>query len=220
MAPIPPLHQAIQERDLAAARLALERDLGQATEPLPGGLSPLMFALYHEAHDIASLLRQFAEPNLFEAAALDDAALVARRVLDDPPGAQGFSPDGWTALHLAAFFGSRCACFVLIGLGCPLEVRAQNPTANTPLHAAIAGAAGEQLAPLLIALGARVDTVGGDGVTALHLAAARGFESLCRLLVARGMDRLALTADGKTASDLARERGYPGLGSWLDGLGN
>jgi ankyrin repeat protein len=220
MALIPTLHQAIQERDLGAARLALEADLGQATTALPGGLSPLMFALYHEARDIVDLLRPFTEPNLFEAAALDDAERVARLLLADPPAARGFSPDGWTALHLAAFFGSRQACFVLIGLGCPLEVHAQNPTANTPLHAAIAGAAGEHLAPLLIALGARVDAVGADGVTALHLAAARGFEALCRLLVARGLDRPALTADGKTASDLARERGYPGLGSWLDGLGN
>lgn len=208
MSNVRPLMLAIQNRDLAAAKAALERDAGQATEALPGGLSPLLFALYNGARDIAELLLGFAEPNIHEAAALDDARRVAALVLADPDALTAYSPDGWTPLHLAAFFGSRNAALVLIGLDASLTAVSQNPMQNTPLHAGIAGAGGEQLAPLLMALGSDVHHVGGSGVTALHLAASRGFEALCRLLIARGADRAAKTEDGKIAADLARERGH------------
>lgn len=207
-APVRPLMLAIQNRDLEAARAALQRDPGQALEPLPGGLSPFLFALYNGAAEIAELLRSHRPLDLFEAAAANDALRLAECLLADPQGLRRHSPDGWTPLHLAAFFGHREALLVLIGLGAPLESVSENPMQNTPLHAAIAGAGGELLAPLLIGLGADVGHVGGSGVTALHLAASRGFESLCKLLLARGVDRQAVTEDGKTAADLARERGH------------
>lgn len=208
MSNVRPLVLAIQNRDLAAARAALERDASQATEAIPGGISPLLFALYNGARDIAELLRGFAEPNIFEAAALDDAHRVAACVVADPESLAVHSADGWTPLHLAAFFGARNAMLVLIGLGASLTAISQNPMQNTPLHAGIAGAGGEQLAPLLLALGSDPHYVGGSGITALHLAASRGFEALCRLLIARGADRAAKTEDGKTAADLARDRGH------------
>lgn len=220
MTAIPPLHQAISDRDLAGARAALERDAAQASEPLPGGLSPLLFALYNGAPEIAALLREFRELDLFEAAALDDGPMVAQRLLAQPASVHAYSPDGWTALHLAAFMGAQNALFVLLGLGAPLNATAQNPTANTPLHAAIAGAAGERIAPLLIALGADALALGGEQITTLHLAAARGYEPLCRLLLARGVVRGARSRDGHTAADLARERGHAALAAWLDGSTN
>lgn len=217
MSDVRPLMLAIESRDLDAARAALARDESQGTEPLPGGLSPLLFALYNGAHDIAELLRPLRPLDLFEAAALDDARRVAEILLADPEALRRHSADGWTPLHLAAFFGRRDAVLVLVGLGAPIDSISDNPMQNTPMHAALAGAAGEQLAPLLMGFGAEVDHVGGSGVNALHLAAARGFSGLCRLLLTRGIDRAAKTEDGKTAADIARERGHVELVSLLDG---
>lgn len=216
MTVVSPLMHAIQSRDLAAAISALERDASQATTEIPGGLSPLMFALYNGAHDIAGLLRGFRPLNVHEAASFGDARRVAELVLADAALLRSFSPDGWTALHLAAFFGSRDAVLTLVGLGAPLDKTSQNPMNNTPMHAAIAGAAGESLAPLLMALGADAKHVGGSGVTALHLAASRGFESLCRLLLVRGADRMAKTEDGKTAAELARDRSHLATAAMLE----
>lgn len=216
MSTIRPLMLAIQERDVAAARNALERDASQATDPLPGGLSPLMFALYNGAHDIVELLKPFQPMNVFEAAASNDAQTVARLVLDDPSLLAANSVDGWTALHLAAFFGARDTTLTLLGLGAALDAPSTNPMENTPMHAAIAGAAGESLAPLLIALGADIHHVGGSGVTALHLAASRGFEGLCKLLVARGVDRSLKTEDDKNAAEIARERGHLGTAALIE----
>ncbi|TXH03781.1 MAG: ankyrin repeat domain-containing protein [Nevskiaceae bacterium] len=216
MTAVSPLMHAIQDRDLAAAKAALERDASQATAELPGGLTPLMFALYHGAHDIAGLLRAFRPLSVHEAAAFGDAGAVADHVRADAALLTAYSPDGWTPLHLAAFFGQRDAALVLIGLGAPLDAVSENPMRNTPMHAAIAGAAGESLAPLLIALGADVHHVGGTNVTALHLAASRGFEGLCKLLLARGVDRLAKTEDGKTAAEIARDRSHLATAALLE----
>ncbi|HUP92357.1 MAG TPA: ankyrin repeat domain-containing protein [Solimonas sp.] len=211
-----PLMLAIQNRDLAAAKAAIAREPAQATAALPGGISPLMFALYSGARDIADWLRGFRAPDLFEAAALGDVRRVAELVLAAPSALSARSPDGWTALHLACFFGARDAVFVLVGMGAPLDARSENPMQNTPLHACIAGAAGESLSPLVIGLGADVNYVGGSGVGALHLAASRGFEALCRLLLSRGVDANLRTDEGKTAADIARERGHLSAAAMFD----
>ena len=216
MSDVRPLMHAIQNRDTEAARAALARDASQATDPLPGGLSPLMFALYNDAQEIAELLRAYRPLSLHEAVALDDTPAVARHVLDAPDAIRRHSVDGWTPLHLAAFFGQRDALLVLIGLGAPIDSISENPMQNTPMHAAIAGPAGEQMAPLLIGFGADVHHVGGSGITALHLAASRGFNGLTRLLMARGVDRSLKTEDDKTAADLARERGHLDVAHLLD----
>lgn len=203
-----PLMLAIQNRNLVEAQSALERDASQATTALPGGISPLMFALYNGAMDIVPLLKAFRAPDVFEAAALNDAPALAQWLVKEPGLITSHSADGWTPLHLAAFFGARETLLVLVGLGAPQDAISENPMRNIPLHAAIAGSGGESLAPLLLALGSDPCMVGGSGVSALHLAASRGFESLSRLLLARGADRAGRTEDGKTAAEIARERGH------------
>ena len=134
MSDVRPLMHAIQNRDTEAARAALARDASQATDPLPGGLSPLMFALYNGAQEIAELLRAYRPLSLHEAVALDDTPAVARHVLDAPDAIRRHSVDGWTPLHLAAFFGQRDALLVLIGLGAPIDSISENPMQNTPMH--------------------------------------------------------------------------------------
>ena len=49
------------------------------------------------------------------------------------------SSDGWTPLHLAAFFGKGDAARLLLNKGASVTARSTNQMANTPLHAAAAG---------------------------------------------------------------------------------
>src|SRR3546814_6640643 len=90
---------AIQNRDRVAAQAALERDASQATDPLPGGLSPLLFALYNGAPDIAAVLAGFRPLDLFEAAASDDARRVAELVFADPAALQSRSEEHTSELQ-------------------------------------------------------------------------------------------------------------------------
>ena len=49
------------------------------------------------------------------------------------------SPDGWTPLHLAAFFGAADAARALLNKGASPSARSTNAMQNLPLHAAAAG---------------------------------------------------------------------------------
>ena len=49
------------------------------------------------------------------------------------------STDGWTPLHLAAFFGKTDAARLLLNKGAPVNARSTNAMQNMPLHAAAAG---------------------------------------------------------------------------------
>ncbi|KAA1807127.1 hypothetical protein FXB61_003719 [Bacillus cereus] len=48
------------------------------------------------------------------------------------------SKDGWTPLHLAAYFGQKEIASFLLESGADIHSRAKNENENTPLQAAIA----------------------------------------------------------------------------------
>src|SRR5690349_4981157 len=70
------------------------------------GESAILTAVYHRQKDIVNLLVARGAPlTMFEACAAGEFDRVERLVDADPGSVNGFSPDGWTPLHLAAFFG-------------------------------------------------------------------------------------------------------------------
>jgi ankyrin repeat protein len=135
---------------------------------------------------------------------------------DDDDARVRRSSDGWTPLHLAAFFGRDEAAALLIDHGAPINGHATNATRNTPLHAALAGAVSATLVRRLVMAGASVTARDAHGATPLHLAASRGAEPLCDLLLARGADPGARTAEGATPGQMATDRGFPALGERLE----
>jgi ankyrin repeat protein len=126
--------------------------------------------------------------------------------------------DGWTALHLAGFFGHVDAMRYLLAHGAHTEVRSDNPTSNMPLHAAIAGAASAEAVALLLDAGADANSVAGHGVTPLHLAGARGTREIADQLLAHDADLAARMDDGTLASDLAAAREHPEVAAYLTQL--
>jgi ankyrin repeat protein len=77
---------------------------------------------------------------------------------------------------------------------------------RTPLHAAALGR--KEIAEFLIANGADVDARKRNGVTPLHVAAARGHGEIVKLLISGGANVNARTNDGETALHKAAESGY------------
>src|SRR5438093_3348529 len=68
--------------------------------------SAILTAVYHRQKEIVNLLvARGATLSLFEASAAGEVERVERLVASDRSAVNTYSADGWTPLHLAAFFG-------------------------------------------------------------------------------------------------------------------
>jgi uncharacterized protein len=81
-------------------------------------ISPALEALYNGDRDRAeSLLGPEDELPAYEAAAFGRIERLRRLLDEDPAAARSWSPDGFTALHLAIFGGSEEAVRLLLERG-------------------------------------------------------------------------------------------------------
>src|SRR5215468_7824664 len=101
------------------------------------GESAILTAVYHRQKEIVNLLvARGAEMSIFEACAAGEVERAERLV--DTSAVNGYSADGWTPLHLAAFFGHTKIAELLLARDADVAARSRNPNGNTPLHAALA----------------------------------------------------------------------------------
>lgn len=201
--------EAVKAGDADALRRIIQRDRAAAGARADGGDSPLLIALYHGRRDLAELLlAQGRQPDAFEAAALGDAERLQSLLDAEPSAVTRYSNDGWTPLHLAAFFGHADAVRLLLERGSDARAVSINAMRNTPLHAGLAGPRGMDVARLLVDAGAEVNARQHGGYTALHSAAQHGDTSLVDLLLDHGADPNQATEDGRRPVDFARERGH------------
>lgn len=128
------------------------------------------------------------------------------------------SSDGWTPLHLAAFFGKTDAARLLLNKGAEVNARSTNSMANTPLHAAAAGRSTE-VAKLLIDHGASVNARQHGGWTPLHAAAQNGDLELAKRLVDGGADIAARADNNQSALDLALTKAQQAMVDYLEANG-
>ena len=178
------------------------------------GATPVLYAMYRHKFELAKALADAAGAlDLAEAAAIDDVAQVRSR-LAAGAAVDDRTPDGFTPLQLAAYFGAPAAAAELIDAGADLNSVADNPMRIQPLHAAAAGRHGD-VAGLLIDAGAEVNARQSHGWTPLHSAAANGDGELVDRLVAAGADPAATNDDGKTAADVARAGGHEKIAARL-----
>jgi len=175
------------------------------------GESALMAALYRGhreiANDIADAQIAAGDPlDVFAAAALGRDEQLAGALVD-PAAVGAFAYDGWTALHLAAFFGHLDATARLLEAGASLAAVSRNSLTNTPLHAAVAGGHVE-VALFLIARGADVDAADAGRHTPLHIAAEAGYLPVVEALLARGADPHVVDVEDKTPLSRAAARNH------------
>src|SRR3989449_1180620 len=163
------------------------------------GESAILTAVYHRQKEIVNLLvARGATLSLFEASAAGEVERVERLVASDPSAVNTYSADGWTPLHLAAFFGHTKIAELLLAHDADVAARSRNANGNTPLHAALAGNH-KMVAGLLIGAGADVNAADAAGWRPLHLAAANNHLDVMRTLIAQGADVAAQNAEGLAA---------------------
>jgi len=170
------------------------------------GESAILTAVYHRQKEIVNVLvARGATLSMFEACAAGEVERVERLIASDRPSVNAFSADGWTPLHLAAFFGHAKIAELLLAQDADVTARSRNANTNTPLHAALAGNH-KMVAGLLIGAGADVNAADGNGWRPLHIAAANNNLIAMKTLIAQGADVSAANGEGQTPLTIAQEK--------------
>lgn len=170
------LFEAITAGDMPRLRALLAADPSLASARNEDGVSAVLVALYHRRRDAAEALVAAGAPvGTLEAAALGDVD----RLRDPDLSARG--ADGFTPIHLAAFFGGAEAVKALLAAGADPNADAENAFGVHPINSAAASGDVEAVRALLEA-GADPNARQRSGHTPLDAARQQGNAELEALL--------------------------------------
>ena len=207
--------EVLSKGDAGGLRRLLEEDPGTAEARDPSGVSLLMHALYRGRRDLAELIAaQKSELDIFEAAGLGKLERLEGCACDAAT-VNSCSPDGFTALHFACYFGQPEAARLLIEKGASVGAVTNNPMKLMPLHSA-ASARNLGAAHLLLEHGAPVNARQQGGWTPIHAAAQNGDRAMVDLMLKHGADPTLANDDGKTPAMVAREKGHAEIAALLE----
>lgn len=219
MTDVKTFQEQVKRGDMESVRTALGEDPSLLETANESGQSAFLLAKYYRQEPTAEyLLSLNPKLDVFEASVAGRTADVLRRIDEDAKLLEAHSGDGWTPLHLAAFFGHADLANALLDRGAAIDARSTNAMQNTPLHAATAGGKLE-LVELLAKRGADVNARQEGGWTALHGAAQAGNRAMVELLLANGADVHARAANNQSALDLALSKGHQEVAALLEELG-
>jgi len=211
MTPVDEMLDAVRDGDIKKVKELLQSDTLLASACDDRGDTALLVSLYYHREEITSLLlSRNPEISIFEAAALGDGEIVTDAVRKHSELIASYSHDGFTALHLAVFFGHEDIAEFLVACGADVNAISANRTFArnaTPLHSAAASNR-PSIVRLLLANGANPNVVQDGGYTPLHSAAFNGSEEIAELLLSHGADIARMTDEGKTALALAVDKGH------------
>ncbi len=203
------LFAAIDAGDVDRVGVMLGADPSLAMTRDHEGVSALLRARYRLDRALAEAVKaRVAALDVFEAATFGDLDRLAVLLEADPGLTDRRSGDGFTALHLAAFFGQDDAVRLLLARGADPDAPGTGWMTGTPLNSA-ASAGHAATVDLLLEAGADPDAVQRGGWTPLHSAAHNGDALTVELLLAHGADPSATDDDGRSVADMARENGDP-----------
>jgi ankyrin repeat protein len=199
---------AVAAGDTAEVERLLAADPTLASARGEDGVSAVLLARYRfDRPTMEAILAADPEIDVFEAAALGRLDRLDALLLTEPGVAGTYSSDGFTPLHLAAFFGKAEAVRMLLDADAPVDAYTQNDLANQPLHAAAAGR-NVEICRALLAAGADVGATQHGGFAPLHEAAQLGDDEMVELFLSAGADPTLAAEDGRTPADLAEAAGH------------
>jgi uncharacterized protein len=155
-----------------------------------------------------------AQVGIFAEAAKGQTDELRSLIENDPTLVNAYSPEGFTPLGLAAFFGHAETVEALLAAGADANLTSRESMKMPPLGSAMAVQRND-IARTLIEHGANVNGKAVNDLTALHTAAARGNLEAAKLLLDHGADINASSTDGKTPLDYAREHNHSEMVEFL-----
>jgi ankyrin repeat protein len=138
-----------------------------------------------------------------EAATFGDLDRLAVLVTD-AAAAGRYSADGFSLLHLAAFFGKPDAVALLLERGADVDARGRGWMTGTPLNSA-ASARHADVVEILLDAGADPDARQAGGWTPLHSAAHNGDAETAGLLLGAGANPAAVNDEGTSVLQMGEE---------------
>jgi uncharacterized protein len=208
--------EAIRAGDRGTVEELLNANAGLLDARDEKGGSAYAAAKYSGRNEIAALLlKRGIELDVFAACMAGARERAVELIGREPELVKAYSHDGWTALHLACFFGHASLAETLIEQGAEVNARSRNAAGNMPLHAAAAGRNREAVR-ILLEHGAEVNARQEGGWTALHAASQNGDVDMVRLLIAGGADVQTRAANQQNALDLALGKGHQAVVDLLD----
>jgi uncharacterized protein len=197
---------AIKRGDTARINQLLQENPTLSYAREKNGVSAIFLALYrgNKAGALAIASKK-PELDLFEASALGDLERLQTIVNHDAASVSSYSPDGFTALALAAYLGQRESVEYLVEKGADLNAIARNETGYTALTGAVSQNHNE-ITKVLVKNGAQVNHGYEGGFTPLMHAAYAGNVELVSCLLQNGADPTAKNSEGKTPLTSAQEK--------------
>lgn len=206
------MFEAVKSGDAANVIELLDAHPALVNAKNENGVSAVLLATYFGHREIVEiLLARGAELNIFDAAAAGDLDRLKALAAEDTGLIGSYSPDGFTPLGLAAFFGRKDVLDFLLRHGADANAASKNQMRVTPLHSAVAHRDPEiatAMVESLLSSGAKVNVAQDGGWTPLHQAAAHGQLEIMKLLLDQKADVNAKSDDGSTPLRMAQNKGF------------
>ena len=210
---------SVKKGDLEAVRQAIASEPELVNAPNDAGQGSFLLAKYYRQDAVADfLLSQGAKLSFYDQCVAGQRDHVMAQIDTNPALLESYSTDGWTPLHLAAFFGSQDLAQALIDKGAEIDSRSTNNMQNTPLHAAVAGRRAAMV-KFLLSHKSDPNIRQAGGWTALQGAVQNGDREMVEALIAHGAHLNARADNNQCALDLALMRGHHEIAELLEGLG-
>jgi len=201
------IFKAINVADAVALKKILENDPSLASARSNDGLSVVLFSLYIGKQDLAEIILSFEpELDLFDLSALGGVAQISHLLATDVKAVHEYSGDGFSALHLACYFGQADVAKLLLENGAEIDKITMNGSDLRPLQSAVASCHLD-VVKVLLKFKPDIDVQMFGGFTALMSATALGDEEMIELLINHGADQGLKADDGRSATDFAKLSG-------------
>ncbi|HYY07719.1 MAG TPA: ankyrin repeat domain-containing protein [Actinomycetota bacterium] len=168
------LFEAIEADHVEVVRRLVTDDPSLANARDDHGVSALMRALYRMNVALVDAVEgRVDELDVFEAASFGDLDRLTTLLDAEPALVTSYSPDGFTPLHFAAFFGRPEAAALLLARGAAVDAFGRGWMTGTALHSAAANGDPASV-ELLLDAGADPAASNEEGRTVLQMAEEKG----------------------------------------------